>query len=67
MKKMLAFFLGWQSELEKGSLKFRQIGGRIAAKASPEGAPLAACLQVMTERLPGTDILRSEFPWRKGA
>jgi hypothetical protein len=45
----------------------RQIGIRITAKASTECAPLAACVEFMTESFPVTDVLGREFPCGKDA
>jgi hypothetical protein len=37
----------------------------MTAKAATECAPVAACVECTTERLPVTDLLRSEFPGGK--
>jgi hypothetical protein len=59
--------LGWQTQLEEGSLKLCKVCSRIVAKAALEGAPMAVWVQVMTESLPGPDLHWRKLPGRKDA
>ena len=59
--------LGWQNQFKEVSLQFREIGAWIPAKPPMEGTLLTASVLFLTQGLPGTDILGSEFLGREGA